>query len=173
MKTIFICIDWFHPAYKAGGPVQSIANLVAQYHKPDTHFKIFCTNTDLDGSINKGVAFDEWVNYNDYTQVWYASKNSRSVKVIKKEINNTQADVLFIIGIYSWYFNLVPLLFGKARAKIVSVRECCIQGPCRKSHSRKKYTWQSGSLPACTGIIIFMQPIFRSRHSFNRYLGRP
>ena len=77
MTTVFICIDWFHPAYKAGGPVQSVANLVQQYGHVAVNFKIFCANTDLDGMVNQGVAFDEWVNFNEHTQVWYASKNKR------------------------------------------------------------------------------------------------
>ena len=27
-KKVLICIDWFLPAYKAGGPIQSISNMV-------------------------------------------------------------------------------------------------------------------------------------------------
>jgi hypothetical protein len=30
LKNIFITIPWFLPAYKAGGPVQSVANMVEQ-----------------------------------------------------------------------------------------------------------------------------------------------
>ena len=102
--------------------MQSVANLVEQYRPPDTCFKIFCTNNDLDGTINKCVAFDKWVNYNEYTRVWYASKNNRSVKLIKREIARSHAEILFVIGIYSWNFNLVPLQFGKVAVKIISVR---------------------------------------------------
>lgn len=122
MKIIFIAIDWFHPAYKAGGPVQSVANLVQQYQQPHTRFKILCSNTDLDGIELKGVAFDCWTTYNEYTQVWYASKKSRLVKTVRNEIKQSGAKVLFIIGIYSWYFNIVPLLFGHAKMKILSAR---------------------------------------------------
>jgi glycosyltransferase involved in cell wall biosynthesis len=122
LKTIFITIDWFLPAYKAGGPVQSIANLVEQYQQPDTRFRIFCGNTDLDGSELEGVAFDCWINYNDCTQVWYASKKSRNVKTIRREIKDSGATILFIIGIYSWYFNIVPLVFGNTKTKILSAR---------------------------------------------------
>ena len=28
LMNIFISLPWFHPAYKAGGPIQSIANMV-------------------------------------------------------------------------------------------------------------------------------------------------
>ncbi|CAN5339459.1 hypothetical protein BH11BAC5_BH11BAC5_30270 [soil metagenome] len=122
MTTIFITINWFHPAYKAGGPVQSIANLVGNYSDADTQFRIYCANTDLDGTILKDVLFDEWVDYNSYTKVWYASKKSRSLKFIKDELNAANPAVIFVIGIYSWRYNILPLFFGKAQRKIISVR---------------------------------------------------
>lgn len=142
MTTIFICIDWFHPAYKAGGPVQSIANLVAQYHQPDISFKIFCSNNDLDGSVISGVRYDEWVSHNTYTQVWYASKNRQSIKIIKEAIKSAEADILFINGIYSWYFNFVPLVFCKAPRKIIAARGMLHKGALGQKPLKKKlYLW--------------------------------
>ncbi len=138
MTTIFICMDWFHPAYKAGGPVQSIANLVAQYGHKQVNFKIYCSNTDLDGTVNQGVPFNEWCYYNQYTQVWYASGNKCSVETMKREIKNSNADVLFIIGIYSWYFNLLPLLLGKAPVKIISARGMLHPGALSQKSFKKK-----------------------------------
>ena len=88
---VYILIPWFQPAYKAGGPIQSVANMVKQLAVGEGQravgsgqeavgseqlpvgggqfavgngafeFKIFCSNKDLDGSIVQGVAFDEWV----------------------------------------------------------------------------------------------------------------
>ncbi|MEO6732971.1 MAG: glycosyltransferase family 4 protein [Ferruginibacter sp.] len=138
MTTIFICIDWFHPAYKAGGPVQSIANLVNNYQQTGVRFKIFCSNADLDGKLNEGVAFDEWTFYNACTQVWFASKTNRTVATIQREINNSNAGVLFIIGIYSWYFNLLPLLFCKVPVKIISARGMLHPGALTQKSFKKK-----------------------------------
>ena len=50
-------------------------------------FKIFCGNKDLDGSFLQGVAFDEWVNYNAHTKVWYSSSNN-VLPVLPREIKN-------------------------------------------------------------------------------------
>ena len=138
MKTVFISIDWFHPAYKAGGPVQSIANLVEQYCHEQVNFKIFCSNTDFDGITNKGVPFDEWYQYNDFTQVWYAAKKTLSIHLIKRIINNTKPDLIFIIGIYSWYFNLVPLLFCHSPMKIISVRGMLHPGALSQKYFKKQ-----------------------------------
>lgn len=138
MKTIFISIPWFHPAYKAGGPVQSIANLVAQYHPANVQFKIYCANTDLDGSVLQGVAFDEWTNYNAYTQVWYASKKHQQIPAIKKIVAQVKPDIVFINGIYSGHFNVVPLLFCKASRKIISVRGMLHPGALSQKSFKKK-----------------------------------
>ena len=118
--------------------MQSIANLVAQYQTPETKFKIFCGNSDLDGGELKGVAFNRWITYNENTQVWYASKKSRSIKIILTEIKQSEATVLFIIGIYSWYFNIVPLLFGTTKTKILSVRGMLHPGALSQKPLKKK-----------------------------------
>ena len=62
----FILIPWFHPAYKAGGPIQSIANMVEQFHEKIS-YKIFCSNTDLNGTV-LSVPVNNWVKYNENTQ---------------------------------------------------------------------------------------------------------
>ncbi len=136
LKTIIICIPWFHPAYKAGGPIQSIANMVEQFHEKIS-YKIFCSNTDLNGTV-LSVPVNNWVKYNENTQVWYTSKNKRSITLLKKEIKNSKADILFINGIYSWYFNLVPLLLCKIPRKIVSARGMLHPGALSQKHFKKK-----------------------------------
>ncbi len=119
--NIFITIPWFHPAFKAGGPIQSIANLVKELDGTAFQFKIFCGNKDLDGVLLKNIEFDKWVNYSPNTLVWYASSNN-ILPILKKEIKNCKPDILFINGIYSWLFNFKPLFFCGSVKKIISVR---------------------------------------------------
>lgn len=123
MKKIFILIPWFHPAYKAGGPIQSIANMVEQLAVGSgaVGFKIFCGNKDLDGSLLKGVVFDEWVQYNAQTKIWYSTTDN-FLPVLQQEIKKENPDWLFITGIYSWQYNFMPLLFCKGVKKIISAR---------------------------------------------------
>lgn len=134
--TVFILIPWFYPAYKAGGPIQSIANMVGQYND-NVSYKIFCSNTDLDGTV-LNVPVNTRVNYNNSTQVYYYSGKNKSVNLLKKEIKNSQADILFINGIYSWYYNLIPLLFCKVPRKIVSVRGMLHPGALSQKMIKKK-----------------------------------
>ena len=120
--VIVICIDWFAPAYKAGGPVQSVANMIAQFENDNCQFKIFCSNKDVDGSIIVPGETDKWVTYSSNTQVWYRSEKPRANAALKNEMKKTTADILFVNGIYSLRFNLMPLFFVPAEKKIVSVR---------------------------------------------------
>ncbi|MEO6328093.1 MAG: glycosyltransferase [Ginsengibacter sp.] len=84
------------------------------------------------------VPCNEWVNYNDYTQVWYASKEKQLIRILKKEIEFFKPKVLFINGIYSWYFNLVPLMFCRATRKIISVRGMLHPGALSQKAFKKK-----------------------------------
>jgi glycosyltransferase involved in cell wall biosynthesis len=120
LKKIFITIPWFSPAYKAGGPIQSIANMVNVLNE-GYQFYIFCGDKDLDGEKLEDIEVGEWIAYNDYTLVWYASDEERS-KTLVDEIEKTAPDIVYSIGIFSWHFNLVPLFFCKGPVKILSVR---------------------------------------------------
>lgn len=156
---IFITIPWFQPAYKAGGPIQSVANMVKQLAVSSgqsavssgqptgscgwavgndaMEFKIFCSNKDLDGSLLQGVAFDEWVPYNAHTKVWYSSNNN-ILPVLQEEIQKEKSSYLFITGIYDWQFNAKPLLFCKGVKKIVSVRGMLHPGALSQKSFKKK-----------------------------------
>jgi glycosyltransferase involved in cell wall biosynthesis len=116
---IFITIPWFYPSYRAGGPVQSIVNLVNQYNSGVLYY-IFTANKDLnDTSIN--VQEGKWVDFNPQTKVWYSSKNGRK-KAFIDQFNAIQPDVLYINGMFSWHFTVVPLYFSKGTKKIISPR---------------------------------------------------
>ena len=82
------------------------------------------------------LAFDQWVRYNDHTEVWYAS--GQSVAAMHREISKAKPAVLFVIGIYSWYYNLLPLLLGKVPVKIISVRGMLHAGALSQKSLKKK-----------------------------------
>jgi len=120
MTKIFITIPWFVPAFRAGGPVKSIANLVKEYRE-GVEYLIFCGDTDLNGAELENIKTNEWVSFNEYTKVCYARPEKRSdilVKLVEKE----KPDIIFIIGLFSWQFNMVPILFCKGPRKILSTR---------------------------------------------------
>lgn len=136
MSIILITIPWFHPAYKAGGPIQSIANMVEQFFE-NISYKIVCSNTDLDGTVLP-VVTDKWITYSKNTEVWYTSKKKGTIRILQNEIKTINPDVLFINDIYSWHFSLIPLLFYKASIKIVSARGMLHPGALSQKYFKKK-----------------------------------
>jgi glycosyltransferase involved in cell wall biosynthesis len=154
-KTIFITIDWFLPAYKAGGPVQSIDNMLEVFEHDYLRFRIFCSDTDLNGEPLTGIERDTWVDYYRNTKVWYASAKSRKIGALKKIYRQTNADVLFVNGIYSWWFSIAPLLFCSAKRKIVSVRGMLHPGALSVKSTKKKIFLQGYKLARLHKSCIF------------------
>ena len=134
--TVFICIPWFHPAFRAGGPVQSIANMVNEF-EGDIDFRVFCANTDLNDTTLEHIEINKWVSYNEHTMVWYADRDQRS-ETLLKQVGLSKPDILYIVGIFSWHFNIVPLVFSKVRQKIVSVRGMLHPGALSQKKIKKK-----------------------------------
>ncbi len=135
---VFITIPWFYPAYKAGGPIQSIINMVGELDQ-NFRFKIFCSNSDVDGTM-LNVLTVTWTKYNNSTEVYYASAKKPSIKSAAKEIKKLSPDIIFINGIYSWYFNFLPLIKSSQARKIVSVRGMLHPGALsQKSFKKKMY----------------------------------
>jgi glycosyltransferase involved in cell wall biosynthesis len=133
---VFISIPWFLPAYKAGGPIQSIANLVNNYTEDITYY-IFCSNKDLNNETNISKPFNEWVVYNKHTYVWYdtgfATKNN-----LLLENKKLQPDVFYIIGLFDWNYNIIPLMYGRAKKRILSVRGMLHPGALSQKSIKKK-----------------------------------
>lgn len=132
---IFITIPWFLPAFKAGGPIRSLANLVDIYH--DSEKFIFTGNREIDGVLLKGIESNQWIKYNNTTQVWYASKENIRQQ-ITEQTNKIKPDIIYMIGLYSWDYTIVPLIYCKAPKKIISVRGMLHPGALRQKAFKKK-----------------------------------
>jgi glycosyltransferase involved in cell wall biosynthesis len=135
-KKIFITIPWFLPAFRAGGPIQSVANLVKEFREGVEYF-IFCGDTELNGSALENVEVDKWIPFNEHTKVWYCSPENISDSLVK-QVEVLKPDILFIIGMYSWHFNIVPLMFCKGTTKILSTRGMLHPGALTQKKWKKK-----------------------------------
>jgi glycosyltransferase involved in cell wall biosynthesis len=135
-KKIFITIPWFVPAFRAGGPVQSVANLVSQLHE-NVQFYIICQDVDLNGAVLDGIKVNEWVEFNDHTKVLYSTPGKISDTIVK-QAEKLKPDILFIVGLFSWHFNIVPVLYCKGPKKILSVRGMLHPGALSQKRRKKK-----------------------------------
>jgi glycosyltransferase involved in cell wall biosynthesis len=135
-KKIFITIPWFVPAFRAGGPVQSVANLVKEFQEGIEYF-VFTSDTDLNGAELGEVEINQWVRFNGHTQVWYAGPEKISDTLVK-QAESIKPDLIFIIGLFSWHFNIVPMLFCKGPRKILSTRGMLHPGALSQKKWKKK-----------------------------------
>ncbi|MEO6819235.1 MAG: glycosyltransferase [Ginsengibacter sp.] len=133
---IFISIPWFSPAFRAGGPIQSVDNLVREFTE-NIHYFIFCGDTDLGGGALENVKPNDWVQFNSHTRVWYSSPDKISDNLVK-QVHAVKPDVLYIIGLFSWHYNIVPLIFCKGPRKILSTKGMLHPGALSQKKFKKK-----------------------------------
>jgi glycosyltransferase involved in cell wall biosynthesis len=136
---VYFIYDYFYPAYKAGGPIQSLVNLVNEIGD-ELDISVVCSSKDMDGT-NLPIQPDKW-NPVKNTCVFYSSKGFKSYSLALDKDTDV---ILFINGIFSWNYNFMPLLFFKAR-RIVSVRgmlhpEALAQKPLKKSIYLRILKW--------------------------------
>lgn len=113
MKTILSFIDWYLPGYKAGGTLKAFANQVAHLDK-DFYFKIITRNTDYcETEPYQTVKSDSWNKIAPNAEVFYASAGFINLKNFRKLVNETSFDAVYIHGIYSWWFSILPVILAK------------------------------------------------------------
>lgn len=111
---ILIFIDWFVPGYKAGGPIQSCANLIAHL-KNDFDFWVITRDTDYcSDDPYPNVVSDSWNKLDAHLQVFYTSADNLTYSSLLKATKEAHPDVIFINGIYSLYFSVIPLKISQA-----------------------------------------------------------
>ena len=104
-------MDWFDPAYKAGGPIRSCVNLskmLSQQH----NIYVITGNKDLGGQL-LDVQMDEWVKKSYGVSVMYVSDSSNMYKILSQEVNRLMPSVIYLNGLYSKRFTLLPLILKK------------------------------------------------------------
>lgn len=171
MTKIFITIPWFLPAFRAGGPVQSIANLIKEFHKEVEYF-IFCGDTDLNGAELENITTGEWVRFNEHTHVWYSEHDKISDSLVK-QVEAIKPDILYIIGMFSWHFNIVPLLFCKAPKKVLSTRGMLHTGALSQKKWKKKIYLQIFKILEYHHKVYFHATDAEEEKYISNYFGKP
>lgn len=171
MTKIFITIPWFLPAYRAGGPIQSVANLVNEFTE-GVEYYIFTSDTDLNGAALDNIVVNEWVAYNAHTKVWYAGPEKISDSLVK-QVEILKPDILFIIGVFSWHFNMVPIVFCKAPKKILSTRGMLHPGALSQKKWKKKFFLRVFKLLEYHHKVFFHATDEEERKYITNQFGKP
>ncbi|HXD94606.1 MAG TPA: glycosyltransferase [Bacteroidia bacterium] len=112
-KNILVFADWYLPAYKAGGPVKSIAALVF-YLKDDFNFYIITSDKDLFATEpHKGIKSNEWNVLPNGEHVFYFSDDFLSFKNLRTVIEKIEYNCVYLNSFFSKRFTIYPLLLKK------------------------------------------------------------
>lgn len=113
------------PGYKAGGPIQSVYNLASLLSKK-MHVKVVCSNRDLNASEPYlGIKSNTWTLIAPQHEVYYLEVAGSKLSIIKQIVKENKDNILYINGIYSFYFSILPAflaLFYKVSTCMISVR---------------------------------------------------
>jgi glycosyltransferase involved in cell wall biosynthesis len=112
-KRVLFFYNNFYPAWKAGGPVQSLTNL-ANALSGKIDIRVICSGYELNETSQKleGISFGKWNNIIG-TQTYYLNNDELSFRRIKELINESGADIIYLNGLYSLIFVVYPLLAWK------------------------------------------------------------
>ena len=117
MKNIFILTENFYPAYKAGGPIQSLTNLITALER-DYDFYVVTSAYDLNSeNVMENIRTNEWNTISlpgavRTTQVWYVEggiKFSRFNELLK----SIKPECIYLNGIFSLNYFLKPVITAK------------------------------------------------------------
>jgi glycosyltransferase involved in cell wall biosynthesis len=135
-------------------------------------YYIFCSDIDLNGGALENIVIGEWVHYNDYTKVWYAHHEKISDSLVK-QVDEVKPEFLYIIGLYSWHFNMVPLIFCKHPKKILSVRGMLHPGALSQKKWKKKIYMQLFKLMEYQHKIVFHATDAAEEKYIRKHFGKP
>ncbi len=101
-KKVLICMDWYLPGYRSGGPVTSVKNMVAAL-QGDYDFYVLTTNQDYKDDQPYELPVNSWIQRED-CQVKYCDHQALMNGAVKQTIAELSPDAVMVNGIYSKYF---------------------------------------------------------------------
>lgn len=112
MDVLLTFLGSYLPGYKAGGPIQSLVNMVDRLGD-EYSFKIVTQDRDLgDSCPYSGIKPNEW-NKIGKALVYYFPPESYSIMNLRRVINQTPHDLIYLNSFFSWGFTIKPLLLRR------------------------------------------------------------
>ncbi|MEP7317243.1 MAG: glycosyltransferase [Panacibacter sp.] len=114
-KRLLVCADWFYPGFKAGGPIQSLVNLVLVLNNS---YEIFVVTSAYDLNAEKAyseIEIDKWNNVflpgsETLLHCWYAGKSKPGLYQWIEIFKKIKPDIIYLNGIFTPSFIFLPLL---------------------------------------------------------------
>ena len=125
-KKILCFIEHYLPGHKLGGPVRTIANFV-EYFGDNYEVSVVCLDRDyLATKPYSNKNFHKWHKVGK-AKVFYIPKKVQGLKIITEILKKNSYDLLYLNGLFSIIFTILPLLLR--RINLVSKSIPCIIAP--------------------------------------------
>ena len=174
-KKILLFIDWYIPGYKAGGPIQSVANLVEQL-KDVVDFSIVTRNTDYcETEPYKGIKSNEWTTTENGTRIYYFSADQLNRANIRNLIRKEHFDCVYLNGIYSTYFTLYPLLFLRKKHEkkiIIAAKGMLSNGSLGVKSVKKRFFLRTVKVLRLFDNVVFHATNSSEKQDIEKNLGQ-
>jgi len=106
--TILILTAQYIPAYKAGGQVKTISELI-EYLGDEFDFKVICSDRDLGGLRAFGnISVNKWQRVGK-AEVFYLSPGRKNIRGLRQVINSIKFDLLYLNSFFDPWFTVAPL----------------------------------------------------------------
>jgi len=143
-KRILLFTDWYEPGYKAGGPIQSVRNIVGTLEE-EYEFFILCSDRDLgDKEPYKNIEVNEWIKKSATVNIRYASQKTMRAKNLKSIIDSLRPDFVYFNSMFSALYTLLPLwvlLRNNYNGKIILAPRGMLHKGALKRKYFKKYVF--------------------------------
>ncbi len=105
---VLIFIDWYLPAFKAGGPIQSVANLVAHLGS-ELSISIVTSDRDLgDDTAMPALELNQWIEKEPYRIIYLTTEHQTSKKY-REIFQEKPYDYVYLNSLFSVKFTLIPI----------------------------------------------------------------
>ena len=112
--SVLTLTEYYTPAYKFGGPIRTISNIVDRIGE-EVSFKIITKDRDFeDPRPFANIVVNEWQTVGN-AQVLYLSPDRMTVSSLRGVLNATEHDVLYINSFFDPLFSICPILLRKLR----------------------------------------------------------
>ena len=105
-----ICVDWFDPGTRAGGPIRSCVNLIKLLHH-DVKVSVLTGDRDLGAEAGYShVRCGTWNNWNGLARCWYATRLQHATGAFLNAFRRVQPETIYLNGMFSLFGAIIPLL---------------------------------------------------------------
>ena len=107
LKRVLVCIDWYEPGFKAGGPIRSVVNIINAL-RGEFEFYVLTSAYDLgETEPYPGIETNQWFDH-DGILIKYLSKDNMKSSAIRGNVLEIAPDLIYLNSLFSTLFTLVP-----------------------------------------------------------------